>query len=189
MNELIVKNLCLAYGEKRVIDDFSFDFSPAGVYALMAPSGSGKTSLLRALAGLCAPAGGEIRGADSMKTAFLFQEDRLLPHLTVLKNVSIVSNEETALRWLERLELGDKIHERPATLSGGQRRRVALARCAAFGGELMLLDEPFAGLDLELTRRIAKRLCSQFPHIIFATHSREEAHIMGAQIIELIETV
>ena len=185
MIELKVKDLSVSYGELPVLKGFSYDFTPAGCYALMGESGVGKTTLLHTLAGLIKPRNGDIGGFRAVKCAVLFQEDRLLNHLTAMENVALVSDEKTAEKWLCALGLSEKLHEHPTELSGGQRRRVALARCLAFGGDVLLLDEPFTGLDEE-TRANACRLISEnFPHVILSTHDREEARLLGATIVEM----
>jgi NitT/TauT family transport system ATP-binding protein len=184
MTDLKVENLSASYGELQVLRRFSFDFSEPGCYALMGPSGVGKTTLLHILAGLTEPEAGSVGGFAACRRAILFQEDRLLGHLTALSNVALVSDAETASRLLTALGLADKLHERPDNLSGGQRRRVALARCLAFGGDVLLLDEPFTGLDTALKSTVAPLLTAH-GHVIFSTHDREEAALLGAEILEL----
>ena len=185
MTDYFVKDLCAGYGNKTVIENFSRDFSAEGCYALMGPSGVGKTTLLHVLAGLIKPQKGSIAGFAGSKCAVMFQEDRLLDHLTALENVALVSDPAAAKKWLCALGLEDKLDEKPRKLSGGQRRRVALARCLAFGGDVLLLDEPFTGLD-ELNRENACRVIREnFSHIIISTHDREEAQLLRAMTVRM----
>ena len=180
-----LRHVSAGYPEKEVLRDISLTLPETGAAAVMAPSGYGKTTLLRVLAGLIRISAGEISGLEGRKIAFLFQEDRLLPWLTAEKNVEIVSDGDTARRWLRAMEIED-ISQRPHDMSGGMQRRVALARCMAFGGDMLLLDEPFKGLDADLRKRIADRIKEKAPLMILAVHDAEEAALMGAQIIRRI---
>ena len=172
------------YPEKDVLRDLSLALPEKGAAALMAPSGFGKTTLLRVLAGLLPVRTGEISGLENKKIAFLFQEDRLLPWLTARKNVEIVSGPEAAAHWLAEMEISEP-DQRPHDLSGGMQRRVALARALAFGGDLLLLDEPFKGLDEALRARIAARIKNAAPLTVLSVHDPAEAALMDAEVIRL----
>ena len=165
--------LTLRYGDKLVLDRFSLEIPDRGLTALGGPSGCGKTTLLRVMAGLAKTEGGTVSGVDPARTAFLFQEDRLLPWRTVSQNIADVLPKSRAGevgRWLAFAELEGEGDAYPASLSGGMARRLALARCAALGGELLLLDEPFAGVDSERTARILGQLRGLGVPIVLATH-------------------
>lgn len=180
-----LSHVTAGYPGKRVLADVSLEWPETGAVALMAPSGFGKTTLLRLLAGSIQPEKGEISGLAGKRIAFLFQEDRLLPWLTAEKNVEIACDDgEKARYWLKQMEIPDG-GVYPDAMSGGMQRRVALARCMAFGGDILLLDEPFKGLDEALRNRIAERIRGQAPLIVLAVHDAEEAALMGAQIIRL----
>ena len=175
---LAVENLTVRFGEKTVLDRFSLSLPLSGVTALSAPSGSGKTTLLRVLGGLQA-GGGVVEGVAPGRTAFLFQEDRLLPWRTVGGHISDVLPRERRTevsRWLELAELEGEADSWPAALSGGMGRRLALARVLALGGELYLLDEPFAGVDAPRAERILKRIRALGVPVLLASH---EAHILS----------
>ncbi|MCI8698662.1 MAG: ATP-binding cassette domain-containing protein [Oscillospiraceae bacterium] len=168
-----LENITLRYGEKLVLDRFSLEIPPEGLTALSGPSGCGKTTLLRVLAGLARPGSGAVSGADPAKTAFLFQEDRLLPWRTAEQHITDVlprSRRGEAGRWLDFAELAGEGGAYPAALSGGMARRLALARCAALGGELFLLDEPFAGVDPDRAARMLDRLRGLGAPVVLATH-------------------
>ena len=168
-----LENITLRYGEKLVLDRFSLDIPAQGRTALSGPSGCGKTTLLRVIGGLAKRSGGAVSGVDPVRTAFLFQEDRLLPWRTVSQHITDVlprPRRGEVGRWLAFAELEGEGDAYPSALSGGMARRLALARCAALGGELLLLDEPFAGVDQERTARMLDRLRGLGVPIVMATH-------------------
>lgn len=175
-----IRHLSLAYGDKHVLDDFSMDIPLEGLTALTGPSGCGKTTLLRVLAGLEKPQSGSVTGLDPARTAFLFQENRLLPWRTARQHITDVLPRERrgeADRWLAWAELEGEADTYPAALSGGMARRLALARCAALGGDCLLLDEPFTGVDRERRERLIARLRALDVPILLASH---EADVLDA---------
>ena len=168
-----LENITLRYGEKLVLDRFSLELPGRGFTALSGPSGCGKTTLLRVLAGLAAPECGTVSGIDPARTAFLFQEDRLLPWRTVRQHIADVlprARRGEVGKWLAFAEMEGEGDACPAGLSGGMARRLALARCAALGGELLLLDEPFAGVDPARTARMLERLRALDAPVVLASH-------------------
>ena len=171
-----VRRLTLSFGEKCVLDDFSLDFPQVAVTALTGPSGGGKTTLLRVLAGLEQPQSGTVSGVDPARTSFLFQEDRLLPWRTAGQNLAAVlprEHRDEVGRWLAFAELEDEADAWPDQLSGGMARRLALARCAALGGDLLLLDEPFTGVDGPRRTRLLERLRALGTPILLISHEQE----------------
>lgn len=159
---LVFENVSKAFGDKQVLQGFSHAFPSAGVVALMGPSGCGKTTLLRLAAGLEKPDTGMVLLPSHTKLSMVFQEDRLLPTLDARGNILTVlgpkNEQNTALadHCLALCGLAGEECRYPAELSGGMRRRVAIARAMAYGGNLLLLDEPFRGLD-ETTHRLVTR--------------------------------
>ena len=167
------RNLTLRYDEKLVLDRFSLSIPTEGLTALSGPSGCGKTTLLRTLAGLTKPESGTVGGVAPSRTAFLFQEDRLLPWRTAGQHITDVlprARRGELADWLAFAELSGEENAYPAALSGGMARRLALARCAALGGELLLLDEPFAGVDPGRAARMMERLRSLGVPVVLASH-------------------
>ena len=175
-----IRDLTLRYGDKPVLDRFSLELSDGGLTALTGPSGCGKTTLLRVLAGLERPSAGTVEGIAPTRTAVLFQEDRLLPWRTAEQQIADVLPRERrgeAADWLAFAELEGEGRTRPAALSGGMARRLALARCAALGGSLLLLDEPFTGVDIPRALRLLERLRGLHVPVLLVSH---EAAVLDA---------
>nr|WP_207751936.1 ATP-binding cassette domain-containing protein [Pseudoflavonifractor phocaeensis] len=153
---------------------FSLQLPERGIVGLSGPSGCGKTTLLRVLAGLQRPDEGTavLPGPVTM----LFQEDRLLPWRTAEEHLTDVlprGRRQEAAHWLALVELTGEEHARPAQLSGGMRRRLALARALACGGGLFLLDEPFTGVDRDRAKRILTRMRELSVPILLSGHEPE----------------
>ena len=171
-----VRDAFLSYGEKVVLDHFSLDLDCPGLTALTGPSGCGKTTLLRVLGGLMQPQQGKISGLNPAETAFLFQENRLLPWRTVEQHISDVlprARRGEAPRWLALAELEGEEKSCPGQLSGGMGRRLALARALACGGGLYLLDEPFTGVDAGRAARILARVRALGVPVVLSSHEAE----------------
>lgn len=168
-----VEHLSLSFGSREVLRDFSLAVPDRGVTALRGPSGCGKTTLLRCLAGLERPQSGRISGITPRETAFLFQENRLLPWRTAGQHITDVlprARWGEAADWLALAELEGEERAYPASLSGGMGRRLALARCLALGGRLYLLDEPFTGVDPERAARIMGRIRALNTPVLLVSH-------------------
>ncbi len=181
-----VENLTKSYDGKIVIENLTMEFPDAGITVLMAPSGFGKTTLLRLIAGLEKPDKGKITGAK--RISFVFQESLLFPWLTALENITEIAGvkREEAIKLLEMMDMEDSMHLYPDQLSGGMQRRVALARALARGGTL-LLDEPFNGLDEELKNQINEMIVGYGKNntVIMVTHNTEEAEKSGGRVVNL----
>lgn len=176
-----------SYGGAPVLTDVSLTLPRDGAVCLFGPSGCGKTTLLRLIAGLESPTDGSVRREVS-RVAMVFQENRLAPWLTVRENLLLVTDDALAVeRALSAVSLRDAAEQYPDELSGGMQRRVALARALAFGGELLLLDEPFNGLDDALKETVATALRERFAGcpIVLVTHSLDEAKLFDATVITM----
>ena len=179
---ITLRNIHFAYGEKEIFHDFSLDLPTDGVHCLVGPSGAGKTTLLRIIAGRIAPMDGEVQNLPQ-KPAFLFQENRLLPQFTAFENIAAVLPKERqaeALDWLDAVGLKEEANTKPQKLSGGMCRRVALARALAYEGDVLLLDEPFTGLDVVTKAKMAKLILMQNIPALVVTHSEEEIALLGS---------
>ena len=182
-----VRNLTLAFGDKLVLDHFSLTIPSCGITALSGPSGCGKTTLMRCIAGLEHPQQGSISGILPHETAFLFQENRLLPWRTVAEHIADVlpSNRQQEVDFfLELAQLTQERDQYPRQLSGGMARRLAFARCMALDAKLYLLDEPFTGIDLERTQRLMAYLSSPPVPVLLSTHE-PDVLTMAQQVIRL----
>ena len=178
-----ITDLFFAYGENQLYGGLNLSLPDCGVYALTGASGCGKTTLLRLMAGLERPKSGSVE-VDGRISA-VFQEDRLLPWLTALENVSVVSDTETAERMLAAVGLANDVHRFPRQLSGGMCRRVAIARALAYGGDVLLLDEPFNGIDREAAQHIIAQLTAfrDTRLIVLVTHDAALLELCGAETL------
>lgn len=142
-----IRNVSKSFGAKPVLENVSMTIPDKGIFGIFGPSGCGKTTLLRLIAGLEKPDKGEISGTKGLNFSFVFQEDRLLPQKTALENVAMFSDNDTAEYYLDLFGLSEGARKLPEELSGGMKRRTAVARALAYGGDILLLDEPFTGLE------------------------------------------
>ncbi|EDP57696.1 ABC transporter ATP-binding protein [Vibrio sp. AND4] len=196
---LSIKNLTCQYDDQTVLEALSLDVEQGQIVCLLGASGCGKTTLLKAVAGLLPLSSGRMSLNDLIiddgenwlppeqrNIGMIFQDYALFPHLTVAENIAFGLKNETAQQKLLKVEemlglvhlkgYGDRY---PHQLSGGQQQRVAIARSLAYKPDLLLLDEPFSNIDTqvrhELIREIRKIFKQQGVTAIFVTHSREEA--------------
>ena len=197
----------VSFGYKRginVLSGFSLEVPDSGRVCLFGKSGCGKSTVLRLAMGLAKPGSGRITGTEGLAVSTVFQEDRLIPWKTVLENVALFADgteraasdgteraaadpADRAAYYLRALGLGDVLQSFPGELSGGMKRRVALARALAHNFDMLVLDEPFTGLD-EAAKRNAIELVSRETAgkmLLLATHDLLEAEALGAEIIKL----
>ena len=187
---LTIEHLTKQFGEKTLFRDLCLTVD--GPAVLWAPSGWGKTTLLRILMGLDTPTAGRVRGVG--RAAAVFQEDRLCPQLTALQNVTLVlpgsekQYKEQIITDFQQLGMDAAALALPAArLSGGQKRRTALLRALWAPSDTLLLDEPFTGMDSDTLAAAAALLrtrCGTEP-VLLATHDREAIRLLGWPVIEL----
>lgn len=191
-NDICLTDVSYSYG----VHHMNIILKTGKIYALSAPSGQGKTTLLQLLNGTLRPTGGEITGLPQ-QTANLFQEPTLLPQLTAKENIMLGGAayydrailEQQSLRLLAAFQLEKQAERYPAALSYGQQQRVALARALMFPAGLLLLDEPFNGLDVELRQLVARFLVEWQQEkqvtVVFSSHHADEIKAMNAEVITL----
>ena len=192
-----------------VLDGVSLSVRAWEVVALLGPSGSGKSTLLRVIAGIIAPDGGRVfvHGVDVTErpthlrgVGMVFQDNQLFPHMSVHENVAFgprmsgatrAERSERATRWLRRVGLAGFEDRRVTDLSGGEAKRVALARSLAAEPSVVLLDEPLTGLDRELHDRLADDLGTLLrdAHVttLLVTHDRDEAASIADRTVQLAD--
>lgn len=186
---LRVRDLAVGYGQEPVVEGVNLEVAAGKFVSLVGPSGSGKTSILRAVNGLLAPLSGHVElNGSSNSLGFLFQDDALLPWRSARENVALGLRirkvaKDAALSeadaWLGRLGLEGFGGRFPHELSGGQRKRVAIAQILALKPKLLLMDEPFASLDAIVRMRITQELLNwverEHLSVLLVTHDLEEA--------------
>lgn len=178
-----ISELGFSYGDKQVFDRYSLTLPDRGVTALSGPSGCGKTTLLRLLAGLEVPDRGRIEAPPPEAIAVLFQENRLIPGLPAKQQIALVlSGPASAESWLDAVGLGEEKETPPEALSGGMQRRLALARCLAYGQDkaLLLLDEPFTGVDPARIQSLSALIRGLEIPVIFTAHDQESLAMADA---------
>ncbi|MET0053451.1 MAG: ABC transporter ATP-binding protein, partial [Candidatus Thiodiazotropha sp. 6PLUC10] len=205
-NQLKVENISVKYGRQTVVDDVSFALQKGVIGCLLGPSGCGKTSLLRAIAGFepltkgeiqldgrCVSRPGETLAPEKRRVGMVFQDFALYPHLNIEENIAFglrgLSNSQRKQRvrsLLELVGLSGSEKRYPHQLSGGQQQRVALIRAMAPQPDILLLDEPFSGLDVELREQLAREvrdiLKREEVTAILVTHDQLEAFALADAI-------
>lgn len=185
--DIILKNICKAYDGKIIYDNYSAVFKEGEVTGIMAPSGEGKTTLLRMLMGIEKPDSGEILGMEGVKKSAVFQEDRLCENLTAEANIRLVNPKLSSKEVKEALTaigLGDALEQPVCEFSGGMRRRAAILRALLSEYDVLFLDEPFRGLDektkLAVIEDVKQRSAGKT--VLLVTHDTKELELMQAQI-------
>ena len=190
--DLIINSLRKSYDGHVVLDGLTHAFPHGAITCVTGPSGSGKTTLLRLIAGLEAPDGGSISGVPEGGISMVFQEDRLPPQLSaadclrcVLKKSPL--REGRIADALAALGLSEASGQRVSEFSGGMRRRVALARALLFPSPLVLLDEPFKGLDADTRRDAVGFTLSMLAGrtTLLVTHDPEDVADFGGVALRL----
>ena len=194
--EVEIVNLCKSYEGNKVLDNLNMTFIENKITVISGPSGCGKTTLLNIISGIEKEDSGHVILKDN-SISYIFQEDRLIPHLTVYENIAFVlkstmSKEEMDsiinkhLELVKLIEYKDKL---PCKLSGGMKRRVAIARAFAHKSRLLLMDEPFKGLDDKLKNEIIEEFLKLYENdkrtVILVTHDMKEAKLLGNVIYSL----
>src|SRR4028118_721919 len=202
-----VRGLSKSFGKTAVLQDINFEVNEGESLVLLGASGSGKTTILRIIAGLEEPDTGSVilHGRDVTSVparergvGVIFQNYALFPRMTVEKNISYGLRirkrpkkeiKETVDRLIELVRLDEHRKKYPSQLSGGQQQRVAIARTLAYNPQVLLFDEPFGALDAQIRTRLRREIRSLLKEInvpaIFITHDQEEALELGDRIAVL----
>ena len=192
-NEFIlqIKDLSVSQEEKKLFSDFSLELKSNQIIGIKGPSGKGKTTVLNCIADVLPKDNtfvitGSIQKKSNIKISYVFQEHRLIPFISVLKNVMLPLEkimpkdeaEQIAINYLKEFELLYKKDNFPNELSGGEKQRVSLARAFAYPSDLLLMDEPFQSQDLEKKHKLIMMtkniLQKESRAIIFVSHSEDE---------------
>ncbi|MBP1744875.1 MAG: transporter related protein [Firmicutes bacterium] len=191
-----VRNLNKSFGDNRVLENLNISFEKNKITVVTGPSGCGKTTLLNIISGIEKPDSGEVILKDH-SISYIFQEDRLLPDLTVYRNIEFVlkstmtpqESKPIIEKYLGLVKLASAGDKYPDQLSGGMKRRVAVARAFAYRSDLLIMDEPFKGLDDKLKMEIMEEFLRIYRldkrTVILVTHDMDEARFLGDTIIEL----
>ena len=181
-------NVCKSYGEVKVFENLNISFEYGSRTAIMGPSGCGKTTLFMILASLLKTDSGKITGLDGKKISAVFQEDRLCENLSLFANIKIVCKNNVRrgeiLSAIESLHLGEFADKPIKKLSGGMKRRAAIIRALLADYDILLLDEPFNGLDdasKQFTADFILRMCKNRT-LIMITHNKNDAELLGCSI-------
>lgn len=178
----LLRNLTKTYEGKNLFTHMDFPIKQGETTALSGPSGVGKTTLLRIIMGFVLPDEGDLSAIRNLTLSAVFPEDRLCTNLSAWGNVKLVTTKEKATETLTALGLGQSLHLPVRELSTGMKRRVALARALAAPYDLLLLDEPFTGLDQETKGQVIAytKEMTQGKTVIIVTHDETEAERLGA---------
>ena len=184
------RNVSKSFENKIVFNQFTYGFEYDKKYCIMGESGCGKTTLLNMISGLQIPDSGDILGVPK-DIAVVFQEDRLCENFSAVGNVMAVTgnrvSKEEIIDCLCELGLDGNENQPVSTLSGGMRRRVAIARALLAKSQILLLDEPFSGLDEETKAFVIKVILSRTKGktLITVTHDKSDAELLNAEILKL----
>jgi NitT/TauT family transport system ATP-binding protein len=181
--DIKLENITKTFGSKRILNNFCANFKDKKINMLKGPSGFGKTTILNIIMGLCQPDSGNIFGVKGRYISCVFQNKRLLVKESAKVNVTCVINslqkqQEKALYWLQKLGLSQKdCNENVENLSGGMQQLVSIARALAAPKQILLLDEPFVGLDKNLKNRVFEIIKQETKDIltILVTHDESFA--------------
>jgi NitT/TauT family transport system ATP-binding protein len=181
-----LENISFSYDNEKIISELTAELKTNKVYCIMGPSGIGKTTFMNLISGLNTPDSGKITGTDKLKKSFIFQENRLLSHLSVYDNLRYVSNNEEKInKALIQTGLIEDKNKKITELSGGMARRTAIARATAFNGDIFFIDEPLYGLDTKTSQGILELIKDTVNDktAFIITHSPEEAFLLADKII------
>ena len=190
--ELIIRKLSKSFHELPVFDNVSLHLASGNIYCLMGPSGSGKTTLFHILLGLLDADSGEISGLQKKRISAVFQENRLCEAFTPAENVTMVmspsaGNHKKAVEALERLLPAQSLNRPVSALSGGMKRRVAIIRSLSVPFDMIIMDEPFTGLDEDTKQLVISYIKEECKNklVLISTHQEEDVQLLNGIKIHL----
>lgn len=179
------------YGDKVVFKDLNLSMEYGKITCIMGRSGCGKTTLLNILLNLIKADEGQIRGLEGKLFSAIFQENRLCENFSVINNITLAMkkpfNEGSIIRDLKEVGLGEEVEKRVSTLSGGMKRRVAIVRAIRAKSDVIIMDEPFKGLDEKTRNQVIEYIKRNTKEktVIITTHNIEEVKLLEANLIEM----
>jgi len=195
----VINNISKSFADLEVLKNLTMQEEENRIICILGPSGAGKTTLLNIISGVIKADQGEISGFAGRNISYLFQEHRLLPWKTVAQNIDFVLkdklNREQRLkavsRYLDMVELTEFSSYYPSKLSGGMKQRAAIARAFAYPADILLMDEPFKGLDMQLKIALMESFVKLWTldrrSVFFVTHDIQEALLIGEEIYVLTD--
>lgn len=181
-----LQNVTFSYKDTPVLENFSLEVKNGEAVALHGVSGSGKTSVARLILGLETAMSGSIEAPR--KISAVFQEDRLFPSLSVQKNISIVAKENDKTDYLlKKANLESVANKKVWQLSGGMKRRVAILRAINYGGDAIILDEAFNGIDSQNKALMAGLILEEYKDkpILLISHIKEDTELFSAREVKI----
>lgn len=190
-SDIIISDLCKSFDGQAVLSRLNLTLPSGASYCLMAPSGTGKTTLFKILLGLEQPDAGFIDGLSGKKITAVFQEDRLLEGYNAVQNLRFVTDRTKTTAQLaafaSRLLPPESLNKPVFEFSGGMKRRLALLRALAVPFDFLLLDEPFTGMDAA-TKQTAAELILEYKKnatLLFSAHDPKDALLLKSEIITI----
>ena len=186
--DIVVENLSKSYGEVEVLNNYSEVFKEGKVSILTGSSGVGKTTLIRILMGLEKSDSGKVTGLEGKRISAVFQDDSLCSNLSVLSNIRLVCDDidrNIVEKNLELLGLKDCIDKRVRELSGGMKRRVAILRAILYEFDVLIMDEPFKGLDTDTKKKVINFISDNIKNkiVILISHDLDDKNYFDNSIV------
>ena len=188
--DIVVSNLSKSFGTNQVLVDLNITFPEHEITCIMGPSGCGKTTLLKILMGFIHPDKGTVRGVPKLKSA-VFQEDRLCESFNAVSNIRLICDRKVdtgkIILHLEKIGLKGSLDRQVREFSGGMKRRVAIVRAILAKSDVLFLDEPFKGLDVDTKKDVMQYVKEniQGKTVIMVTHSMEEVKALHGRLITM----
>lgn len=189
--DIMIEGLTKTFQNKKVLDSINFKIEKNNITCIMGSSGCGKTTLLRIIIGLETMDKGVIRGVENERFSVVFQEERLCENFTALANVKMVCDNEISVENIEKhfKEVGlEGINKKPVSkLSGGMKRRVCIVRAILAKSNIIIMDEPFKGLDEENKDKVINYVKKYTGNktVLITTHSMDEVEKLKATLIKM----